>query len=188
MLLGVLAASPAEAEEDRRRRPWYAPDQLKLQLAGNIGFLSPGVGYAWFDRRLEADLFFGWVPRAIGGEDIVSFTAKATWLPWEIAVRPGWHVRPITAALQVTYTLGDEYYLLLPDRYPDDYYDFPTALHAGIALGGTVGRRGRGFAREVGFYWELVAIDTMIRLWATNREGLGPADVISVALGVRVEL
>jgi hypothetical protein len=186
--LAALAALPVEAAEEVRRRPWYAPDQLKLQLAGNIGFISPGVGYAWFDRRLEADLFFGWVPYAVGGEDIVSFTAKATWLPWEVSLGREWRLRPITAGLQLTYTLGHDYYLLLPDRYPPEYYDFATALRAGIAVGGTLGRHGRGFAREVGVYWELVALDTMLRLWASNREALGPGDVFSLAIGLRVAL
>jgi hypothetical protein len=143
------------------------------------------VGYAW-GRRLEADLFFGWVPPPIGGENIFSFTGKLTWLPWEVALRPRWHARPVTASLQLTYTLGHEYYLFLPDRYPARYYDFATALRFGFGVGGTVGRRGRGFAREVGGYWELVALDTMLLNWSRNRRALGPEDVFSLALGLRV--
>lgn len=188
LLAASLAAAAPGAAQAAEGRPWIAPDQLKLQFAGNVGFLSPGVGYAWLDRRLEADLLFGWVPRAVGGEDIISVTAKLTWLPWEIDVSRRWFLQPLSTALQVTYTFGDEYFVTLPSRYRPHYYDFPTALRAGVAFGGALGRRGSGRIRELAVYAELVAIDTMLFLWAGNREALGPADVFSLALGVRLAL
>jgi hypothetical protein len=159
---------------------------MKLQLAGNIGFLSPGVGYAWAGRRLEGDLFFGWVPRAVADDDIVSFTGKLTWLPWELPLGRRWLVRPFSMAVQLTYTLGREYYLWLPERYGPDYYDFQTAVRAGLAFGGTVGRRGGGALREIGVYWELVALDAMLVSWYRNTAALGPTDVFTIALGLRV--
>ena len=115
-------------------------------------------------------------------------TGKLTWLPWKVSLGRRWLVRPVSAALQLTYTFGDDYFVALPDGYPDDYYDFPTALRAGVALGGTVARRGRGTFREVGLYWEVVALDAMLLLWARNPETLGPRDVFSLALGIRATL
>jgi hypothetical protein len=179
---GTPAAAPPAA------RAWYLPDQAKLQFAGDIGFLSPGVGYAWAERRLEGDLFFGWVPRAVGGEDIVSFTGKLTWLPWELPLGRRWLVRPFSAAVQLTYTLGHEYFLVLPERYGPNYYDFETALRAGLALGGTVGRRGGGALKEIGVYWELVALDAMLVIWYRNTGTFGPRDVFTLALGIRLAL
>jgi hypothetical protein len=164
--------------------PWYVPDRVKLQYAGNIGFVSPGVG--WGAPRVETDLFFGWVPYAVAGEDVVSVTGKVTWLPWREPLGRRWLVRPITLGLQLTYTFGSEFYLTLPSRYRPHYYDFPTAVRAGITLGGTLGRRtDGGRVREVGVYWELVGLDLMLFEWARNPSALGPADVFSLALGVR---
>lgn len=179
----MAAATPSRADEPR---PWYLPDQLKLQLAGNIGFVSPGVGYAWADRRLEADLFFGWVPPAVGGVAVTSLTAKVSWMPWTVPIGPRWAVRVLGVALQLTYTFGDQFFTRLPDRYPENYYDFPTALRAGVAVGGAVVRRNGGTLKEVGVYWELVALDAMLVMWARNTRALGPGDVFSLALGVRV--
>lgn len=171
----AAAALPAPAPGDEGR-PWYAPDHAKLQLAGNIGFLSPGVGYAW-GRRLEGDLFFGWVPEAVGGTDIFSVTGKLTWAPWSIEPRP-WSIRPITAALQLTYTFGDQYFVIPDYPFP------PTALRAGIALGAEV-RRPLG-RRSLGIYFELVALDMGLVYWLSNRDALGPTDVFSVAVGARL--
>jgi hypothetical protein len=178
----LLATGTARAAD----RPWYAPDQAKLQLAGSIGFLSPGVGWGWLDRRLEADLFFGWVPPPLGGEHIFSLTSKLTLRPFRVTWG-AWELRPVTAALQLTYTFGDDYWVLLPDDYPDGYYVLPTALRSGLAIGTDVGRPLWGFER-VGAYAELVVIDTALKLWADNRRALDLTDVVTLALGVRVEL
>jgi hypothetical protein len=180
----LVLALPARAGE----LPWYVPDRAKVQFAGNIGFLSPGVGWAWDRPRLETDLFFGWVPEAVGGKEIVSLTGKLTWLPWEVSLDRRWVVRPLTLGLQLTYTFGDAYFVEDPAFYGPDYYDFPTALHAGLAFGGAVGRHGHGRIRELGVYWELVAIDKPIFTWIRNPDTVGPADVFSLALGVRMSL
>jgi hypothetical protein len=186
----VRAAAPAPAGDGRatqEHRSWYLPDQAKLQLAGNVGFVSPSVGWSWRDRRLEADLFFGWVPQAVGGIDIYSLTGKLTWLPWRIATGDEWQLIPLSLALQLTYTFGDDYFVILPDHYPEDYYELPTALRAGVGLGGGIGRPLWG-VQHVGVYYELVAIDALLGFWVGNPDTVGLTDVFSLALGLRVEL
>jgi hypothetical protein len=186
-LLAAALALPAGARcEDRgeRARHWAVPDQAKLQLAGNVGFLSPGVGWSWLARRLEGDLFFGWVPRQLGGESIVSVTGKLTFAPWRLRPDSGWSLRPLTAALQLTYTFGHEYFLRLPEHYPHGYYSAATAVRSALAVGASLGRRQWGL-EEVGAYAELVALDAMLGLWIANPRGLGATDVISLAVGVR---
>lgn len=123
-----------------------------------------------------------------GGEDVWSLTGKLTWLPGALSLGRGWILRPFTLGLQVTYTFGEEFFVTLPGGYPDDYYDVPTALRAGLAVGGTLGRRNGGRLREVSLYWELVALDAMVVAWARNPGALGPAEVFSLALGLRVGL
>lgn len=172
-LLAADAAAPARAEPGRA---WYVPDHGKLQLAGNVGFLSPGVGWA-LGRRAEADLLFGWVPEAVGGTDIFALTGKVTWAPWSL--RSGaWSVEPFTAGLQVTYTFGDQYFVV------PDFAFTPTALRAGLALGAGATRPMRG--RELGLYAELVALDLGLSYALSNRRALDLWDAFSVALGARV--
>lgn len=173
----ALAAPDAASPDDRR--PWYAPHHAKLQLAGNVGFLSPGVGYAW-ERRLELDVLLGWVPEAIGGvDDIFSVTGKLTYAPWSVERRP-WTFRPFTAGFQVTYTFGDQYFVIPPFSFT------PTALRAGIALGTEASREIGG--RRVGLFAELVALDLGLVYWMSNPDAFGPTDAFSLALGVRIDL
>lgn len=160
---------------------------MKAQTAGNLGVVAAGFGYAWHDRRVEADLVVGWVPERLAGRHLVPVSAKVAWQPlrWE---REGWLLRPLTAGAQLTYTEGDEFFVVLPARYPDDYYPVPTALRAGVALGGTLSRRVRGSFSELGLYWELVALDVALVDWVRNPRTIGPAEVFSLALGLRVAL
>lgn len=171
----AAAALVAPRAAAAARAPWYEPEHAKLQLAGNIGFLSPGVGWAW--GRLEGDVFLGWVPEAIGGADVFSVTGKLGWTPWSVRAG-GWSLRPLTLALQLTYTFGDQYFVV--PRFPFT----PTALRSGVALGAELARRvGR---RSVGLYAEAVALDLGLGYWLSNTRALGPGDVFSVALGARV--
>jgi hypothetical protein len=187
LLLAWDVALPRGAEA-RVEQPWYVPDQSKLQLAGWMGFISPGVGYSWFGRRLETDLFFGWVPPPLGGEHIVSLTGKVTWLPVRLGSAQGLTANLLTLSAQVTYTFGSEYWVFEPSgRYPTpDYYPLPTALRAAAGVGGDVGRP-VGSLERVSVYYELVALDLMLGYWIGNPAALGPSDVFSLAVGLRVE-
>jgi hypothetical protein len=170
----ALLATPGAARGGEGR-PWYAPDHAKLQLAGNVGFLSPGIG--WAPGRLEVDLFLGWVPEAVGGDDLFSVTGKLTFAPWSVE-RGRWRARPLTVGLQLGYTFGEQYFV-----FPRFVFT-PTALRSGLALGADVRRRvGR---RTVGLYAELVALDVGLVYWASNPRSIGPTDVFSLALGARL--
>ncbi len=183
-LAGMAALpEPAAAETSRSSLHLLVPDQAKVQFAGALGLLSAGPGYAFANRRIELDLLVGWVPRSLAGVDLVTLTAKGTWLPWTVALQD-WRLRPMTLGLALTYTAGDRFFVLLPDRYPSGYYPFPTALRATIAAGGTLGHA-LGSLQEAGVYWELVAVDTPFAYWIANRRTVPVASVFSLALGLR---
>ncbi len=146
--------------------------------------MSPGVGYELGSRRLQLDLFLGWVPASVGGKDIFSTTAKLTWLPWRARPLPRWELVPLTLGIQLTYTYGSEYFLSAPSRYPKGYYELPTALDVGLTIGGGVVRELRGPVRAMGLYYELVALGKMLQEWRENPRTLDASDVVSLAVGV----
>jgi hypothetical protein len=189
LVVAVLSSPCVAAADDEapRRRPWVVPDHAKLQLAGQIGFLSPGIGYALAGDDVEVDVLLGWVPPFHGADDIWSVSGKITYAPLHLRVGSRWRIEPFRAALQLTYTFGPEYFADVPDRYPSGYYDLPTAWHSGVAFGGAVTRRGHGGrGREVGFFAEAVALPLQLRDWWRNRNVIDASDVLTVAAGVMV--
>lgn len=186
LLLTIALAAPTTAAADVSGggRRWYVPDHAKVQLAGEIGFVSPGVGYELASGRFHLDLFLGWVPASVGGKDIFSTTAKLTWLPWRARPLPRWQLVPLTVGLQLSYAYGSDYFLSAPSRYPPGYYELPTAVDVGLTAGGGVVRELRsGGVREVGLYYELVALGKMLQEWRENTRMLDASDVVSVAFG-----
>lgn len=182
--LALAAPAGALASSDAAERPWFVPDHAKVQLAGQIGFLSPGVGYDLASGRVHLDFFLGWVPASVGGQDIFSTTAKVGYAPWRLRTAArGWHLMPLTVGLQVTYTFGSQYFVTSPGRYPSRYYEVPTALDLGLAVGGAVLRELRGGDRELGLYYELVALAKDLREWHHNPRTIGVADVVTFAAG-----
>ncbi|HYG69689.1 MAG TPA: hypothetical protein VD838_18585 [Anaeromyxobacteraceae bacterium] len=184
LLLALALPFGTAAAEDEPSRRWFVPDHAKLQLAGDIGFLSPGVGWEHANRKIHVDLFLGWVPEAIGGHDIWSATGKITFTPWRLNRGERWVVQPFSVGTQVTWTFGSEYFVRAPSRYVAGYYEIPTALRAGLTVGAGVARKLRD-QRELGLYAELVALDLLVREWIENPDVLGPTDVLSLAIGTR---
>lgn len=192
--LATTAAATTEREPTRRHP--LLPDQAKLQLAGALGLLAAGGGWELLDRRLELDVLLGWVPESLAGTQLVAATGKVTWLPWMLSLDrlrlghsalDGWRLRPLTLGAALTYTFGDRFFLRLPDHHPPGYYPLPTALRAIFAVGGTVGRRLPPLA-QAGLYWEVVAVDLPLAYWFANQRAVDLSDVLSLALGVRLEL
>lgn len=184
----ALAALPADvlaADAERRRHP-LVPDQARLQLAGAIGLLSAGAGYAFADTRLELDVLVGWAPASIADVDLVTLTGKVTYLPWRVRLPRGWRLRPLTAAFAITHTFGGRFHLRTPSKYPSGYLPVPTSLRGTVALGGTIGRP-VGRLKELALSVELVAVDVPLAYWIRNSRAVDASDVISVALGVRAE-
>lgn len=167
--------------------PFYVPSQAKLQFAGNIGLLSLGGGWSWFHRTLDLDLLFGWVPPFQGGETIYVGTLKVTGWPLELNLGEDWHLRPISVGGVMSLTFGDEYWIFVPDRYPDDYYEFSTAVRFGVFVGGSFGRKfPDATVRNVDLYWEFGVTDLELWLFLENPHQLTFWDVLHVALGVAV--
>lgn len=179
--------SEDEGVDEEEGHPFWQPSHAKLQFAGNIGLLSLGGGWSWFERSLDLDLLFGWVPPLDGGEAIFTSTLKVTVWPLELDLGKRWQLRPISAGGVISYTFGDEYFVFQPDRYPDGYYYFSTAVRFGGFVGGSVGRRLTGpVPKEIDLYWEVGFTDLELYLVVQNPRTLSVFNALHLGLGVIV--
>ena len=181
----LLPMLPVTAQENSRSK--ILPDHIKVQYAGNIGYLSVGAGYTSKKEKLTEDLYYGYVPKSKGGLATHSLTAKLTWSPFMILKGHSVHVKPFSIGVLVNYAFGKQYFSFSPDKYPFDYYKFPTSFHIGIFEGGEAFiplNRVKGF-REIGLYYELVTIDRELISYVNNDRALDLDDVFHLGLGIR---
>ena len=179
-----LFLSGAAAAEDTSRRHRLLPDHVKVQYAGGIGFTSVGLGYQSRNDRLEGDFYYGYVPKSVGGVYIHTVSSKLTWHPIKKIALKSVEFRPLSAGVTLSYTFGKQYFLFWPENYPYTYYDFPTALHTGVFIGGRVDKPFKS-GRRVGLYYELGSNDREITSFIQNGRSLRLTDILNLALGIR---
>lgn len=155
------------------------PDYAKVQYAGGIGYISIGLGYESKKKKFQGDFMYGYVPESVGGIDIHSVTSKLTWLPVRILHGKKVTINPITAGILVNYAFGKQYFLFSPDKYPYNYYNFPTAMHVGIFVGGSMA------VKQFGIYYELGSTDKELLSYVGNSKALAFSDILNLAAGFR---
>ncbi|RYY52599.1 MAG: hypothetical protein EOO09_20935 [Chitinophagaceae bacterium] len=155
------------------------PDHVQLQFAGAIGFLSAGVGYETKNHRFQGEFLYGYVPESVGGIEIHSATAKLTWVAITRQPRKDLRIDWLTTGVLVNYVFGKQYFLFDPDRYPFNYYGFPTAAHVGISVGGAA------YYRRLGFYYELGTTDRYVMSYIRNSRSIFFTDLFNAGFGLK---
>lgn len=166
------------------------PDHLKIQYAGGLGFISIGAGYSNKNEKLEADLYYGYLPESTGGVRIHSLSAKFIWIPINGISRKKITLEPLTTGLLVNYSFGKQYFSFDPPNYPYRYYSFPTAIHSALFLGSRVGYNfpANTSVRRLSLYYEISSFDREIISFVSNPKSLQVGDIISLSLGLKVNI
>jgi hypothetical protein len=178
-----------ESSSAQKKNCKIKPDHLKIQYAGGTGFLTIGAGYANRNKKLEVDLYYGYLPESTGGVSIHSLSGKFIWLPISPIRGKKLRLEPLTTGLVVNYSFGKQYFGFDPPNYPYRYYSFPTAIHSAILIGSRFGFESPpSFMNRLLFYYELLSFDRDIISFLSNPKSLDLPDVITLSLGMRIDL
>lgn len=162
------------------------PDHVKTQFAGNMGVLSLGLGYSFFNGKLESDMFYGYVGTGQSDHSIQHLTQKNTFYPYSLPVNDVLVWKPVSFGLSFLYKVGDtnrETWLFLPERYPNSYY-FATAFHALVTVGTSMTYKGPGILRNTGMYLEAGTTALYIRNWLSE-DFVKLSDIVSLGIGIK---
>jgi hypothetical protein len=168
---------------------WLIPDLAVGQFAGNIGFLSGGFGYQYARDKMELQLLYGYVPEKYGGQ-LHIVTAKSVYIPFtKLPLCKNTTADLLTLAIPVSYTFGDEYFVVAPrEQYPKRYYDYSSAIRIGLCLGGRINYAiPNSCLKEIGAYYELGTYDLLIHNYIFNVSQTPLSRIFSLGLGVRVK-
>lgn len=191
---GQAAAQVAPAADSLPARPWYQPHHLIGQYAGGQGLATVGAGYAVLGHHLDLDVLAGYVPRRYSITAMGIFTAKATYSPWNLALGAShWRVRPFSVGGLVSYTASEGMNKTRDGKYEHDYYWWPAHTRLGAFVGGRVAYQLAPRARHrpphtVSLYYELGTNDLYYVSFRQNRGALSLGDILTLGLGVKLDL
>jgi len=186
LCIALLVFSSAFAQDSTlvKKEPWYRPDYATIQFAGNIGFISLGIGYQFFNNRINSEILYGFVPASISKtENINTITFKNTF-----PITNKKH-KTITTTLitgfAVSYETGNNSFVKLPDKYPDDYYR-TNAFHSTFFIGAKAHKDFTDtiIIKGIDFYSEIGTVDTY--LWYAMSQKINPTKIFSLSVGVNL--
>lgn len=197
VLMGIapaLALAPPDSLTTtalHAERPWYRPKHLVLQTAGGIGMISGGAGYEFLKNRLEIDALIGYVPKKYAGSALSTFTGKALYSPWRVALGQKWQLLPVSVGAYFSHThntINDG----VKGQYSADYYWFSHDNFYGPLLGSRITFlappiRATGQPRKISFYYELSTNDLYILSYTTNTSGLNFGQTLVLGLGLKAD-
>ena len=166
------------------KNKWFIPDFATMQFAGNIGFLSAGLGYELFNNLLYSDIIYGYVPYSLAGTEIHIISQKNTFLLLNKKIKT-YTISPLLG-FATSFETGKNSSLILPAKYPKGEYA-TNAIHFTIFIGGRVhiDFNKQQIINGCDFYTELGTVDTF--LWYKLSESeVKINDIFSVAVGVRL--
>jgi hypothetical protein len=167
---------------------WYKPDYAKMQFAGNIGFVSVGIGYEIFEDVLFSELLYGYVPESISRADRIHLiTIKNTFPILKKEIGKNLTISPI-AGFTTTLDIGTTTFTTLPNKYPDGYY-VPTAVHFTIFGGISIHQNFKNFKifKGADFYVEVGTVESYLWYAITSRE-VTMQNIFSLDVGVNFYL
>lgn len=201
--IGMMADSiyteqPPMSRYDKRihryRKHWAAliPTQFVMQNAGNMGFLSLGIGWDYGKRKQwETHLLFGYIPKHDSNRGKLTMTLKENYIPWSIYVKNGWSIEPLSASIYLNTVYGHEFWKTQPGRYPNGYYELmSTKFRLNVALGQHVTwqipQAKRKGAKSVTLFYELSTCDLYIRTKFLEHS-ITLKDIIGLSIGVKFQ-
>lgn len=191
LLSTLIAQGQQDSIAELRIRDWtyYSVSSrlyIPIQFAGNIGFISGGIGYRPLSDKYQLSLVYGYVPSSVSAVTSHLVTGKNIFHIYQFPVSKVRTFIPY-AAVGISLEVKGRSFFTQPDIMPRGYYDFPKSIHAIPAIGMKLRHRNlkpRGF-QSTEFFIEATSVDAYI-WYRTCSDDVRFSQIISLALGVHL--
>ncbi|KQC02138.1 hypothetical protein [Pedobacter sp. Hv1] len=186
LIIIVLATAPLHAQDSFFNR--FKPDEVNIQYAGSIGFLSAGAGYHFFKKKTTLSFHVGYVPENLGGEMTI-LAVKFEYKPFAIKIKDKIIIHPINPTFFPSYTLGQNFdFKFEKPQYRRGYYFWSSALRLHLAFGTEVKllTNKKSKIKALSLYAEANTNDLYMISWFKNRELAAFRDIFKMGYGVKM--
>lgn len=193
----VLDQSGHLSPYDRRvmnyRKHWdvFIPTSGVIQVCGNMGIVSMGIGWAYGKRRQwETQLLLGYIPKFDSDDEKWTLTLKQNFIPWKKPMGKGWTFEPLECSLYFNTVFGHDFWTKQPTKYESGYYPFSTRIRPNLAFGERfkydIQHNKRKRIKSITFFYELGTNEIYaLRFFRNGNAGFW--DVFGLSLGVKVQ-
>lgn len=193
----VLDQSGHLSPYDRRvmnyRKHWdvLMPTNGVIQVCGNMGIVSMGIGWAYGKRRQwETQLLLGYIPKFDSDDEKWTLTLKQNFIPWKKPMGKGWTFEPLECSLYFNTVFGHDFWTKQPTKYESGYYPFSTRIRPNLAFGERfkydIPHNKRKRIKSITFFYELGTNEIYaLRFFRNGNAGFW--DVFGLSLGVKVQ-
>jgi len=187
LILILMSFSTFGMENQNERRGWYFPEQAKLQVAGNIGFLSIGLGKRFFNDKWESDIFYGYVPSQVGGTAIDTYAFKNSYIYYRSRFNDSKIQFPFYIGAVLFYV--DDVKVNTITRDSVQLYDYPPNSVHGMPYLGLAMQFFNNFSgkkKRASIYMEVGALDIYLEDYFSeqNDEEMEWHEIINIAFGL----
>ncbi len=165
------------------------PDQVSLQYAGSIGFISAGAGYQLGPKeKTFLSLHVGYIPESLGGEMTI-VAVKFEYKPFAIKIKDKIIIHPINPTIFPSYTLGQNFdFKFEKPQYRKGYYFWSSALRLHLAFGSEIKllTNKTSKIKALSLYAEANTNDLYMISWFKNRALTPFHDIFKMGYGVRM--
>lgn len=193
----VLDQSGHLSPYDRRvlnyRKHWdvFIPTSGVIQVCGNMGIVSMGIGWVYGKRRQwETQLLLGYIPKFDSDDEKWTLTLKQNFIPWKKPMGKGWTFEPLECSLYFNTVFGHDFWTKQPTKYESGYYPFSTRIRPNLAFGERfkydIPHNKRKRIKSITFFYELGTNEIYaLRFFRNGNAGFW--DVFGLSLGVKVQ-
>lgn len=183
---------PQSTHTEKIEAKWMSllPNIGIAQYAGNIGFLSMGIGWDYGkDNKWETHLLLGYLPHFTFGDDAFTLTIREQYIPFTISISDMISLSPSNLSLSMNAVMNDEFWFTEPIN--NNYYRFSSKVRSHLGIGSRLNfyvpsEKKRRFAR-ISLYYELSTYDLAIISIVRNRY-VPFHDILSLGVGLNVSI
>lgn len=154
----------------------YFIDYIKFQHAGEIGYISAGLGHN-VTKNYSIEYFHGFVPEDIGGSEIETFAIKNNYTFYELESYGLYS--ELYVGVNIYHVTGLDYQSSRHPSYPEEYYRMGSIrglLYTGFKI------HASKFKNHFG-YFESGLNDIVLINYYNNPDVIDLSDFVSLAIG-----
>ncbi len=164
------------------------PNISIVQYAGNIGFVSAGLGWDYGKHdRWETHLMLGFLPKMVMNDDMLTLTIRESICPWEVKFNDRFSCNPATFSLALNTVFNNEFWYKETERYPGDYYRFSSKMRIQLSIGGQINfmlKDNKMMTDRLTFYYDVSSFDLAIISYIPNKR-LEFKDILALGIGLK---